>query len=217
MRRIHNPQLILGERHIPDINMNLKSRDDIPVILLGLQYIYATPEIKEHVFKVLKKILPDSKKNPSQKANPKMGSSGMDQWNILVLGTLRLGLNTDYDRIHDLSNNHNLIRQMLGHGKDNLGEKENPTEYSLQTIKDNLKFFTPETLCEINQIVVSAGHTLVKKRQKIGKLKNLCHFVVVVTPLWWRQTFTFQRISLCSTIRFVKQLKRVRIFQNVTI
>ena len=95
MRRIHHPQLILGEQHIADINMNLKSRDDIPVILLGLQYIYTTPEIKEQVFKVLKKILPDSKKNPSQKANPKMCRSGMDQWNILVLGTLRLGLNTD--------------------------------------------------------------------------------------------------------------------------
>ena len=172
MHRIHHPQLILGEQHIADINMNLKSRDDIPVILLGLQYIYTTPEIKEQVFKVLKKILPDSKKNPSQKANPKMCRSGMDQWNILVLGTLRLGLNTDYDRIHDLSNNHNLIRQMLGHGKDNLGEKENPTEYSLQTIKDNLKLFTPETLSESNQIVVSAGHTLGKKKAKDRQTKE---------------------------------------------
>ena len=61
---------------------------------------------------------------------------------------------------------------MLGHGKDNLGEKENPTEYSLQTIKDNLKLFTPETLCEINQIVVSAGHTLVKKKAKDRQTKE---------------------------------------------
>ena len=30
----------------------------------------------------------------------------MEQWKILVLGVLRLGLNTDYDS----------IRQMLGHG-----------------------------------------------------------------------------------------------------
>jgi hypothetical protein len=28
----------------------------------------------------------------------------MEQWGILVLGTLRLGLNTDYDRIHELAN-----------------------------------------------------------------------------------------------------------------
>ncbi len=28
----------------------------------------------------------------------------MDQWKILVLGVLRLGLNTDYDRIHELAN-----------------------------------------------------------------------------------------------------------------
>ena len=37
------------------------------------------------------------------------------------------------------------------------------TEYSLQTIKDNLMLFTPEILDEINQIVVQAGHALVKK------------------------------------------------------
>jgi transposase, IS5 family len=27
------------------------------------------------------------------------GRPGMDQWSILVLGSLRVGLNTDYDRI----------------------------------------------------------------------------------------------------------------------
>ena len=30
----------------------------------------------------------------------------MDQWSILVLGTLRLGLNADYDRILELANQH---------------------------------------------------------------------------------------------------------------
>ncbi len=29
------------------------------------------------------------------------GRPGMDQWAILVLGTLRLGLNADYDRIQE--------------------------------------------------------------------------------------------------------------------
>jgi transposase, IS5 family len=30
----------------------------------------------------------------------------MDQWSILVLGVLRLGLNADYDRILELANQH---------------------------------------------------------------------------------------------------------------
>ena len=40
----------------------------------------------------------------------------MDQWSILVLGTLRLGLNADYDRILELANQHRTIREMLGLG-----------------------------------------------------------------------------------------------------
>ena len=35
--------------------------------------------------------------------------------------------------------------------------------YQLQTIKDNLRLFTPEILDRINQEVVAAGHQLVKK------------------------------------------------------
>jgi hypothetical protein len=30
----------------------------------------------------------------------------MNQWTILVLGTLRLGLNIDFDRLHELANEH---------------------------------------------------------------------------------------------------------------
>jgi len=31
----------------------------------------------------------------------------MEQWKILVLSVLRLGLNADYDRIQELANEHN--------------------------------------------------------------------------------------------------------------
>jgi hypothetical protein len=44
------------------------------------------------------------------------GRPGMDQWSILVLGTLRLGLNSDYDRILELANQHNTLREILGLG-----------------------------------------------------------------------------------------------------
>ena len=61
------------------------------------------------------------------------------------------------DRIHELANHHDTIRQLLGHG----GWEEN-TKYNRQTIKDNQRLFTPEILDEINQLVVKAGHGLVK-------------------------------------------------------
>jgi len=38
----------------------------------------------------------------------------MDLWKILVLGTLRLNCNWDYDKVHDMANNHNKLREMLG-------------------------------------------------------------------------------------------------------
>ena len=84
----------------------------------------------------------------------------MEPWKILVLAVIRLGLNADYDRIHNLANNHLGIRELLGHGA--WGENTEES-YHLQTIKDNLKLFTPEILDRINQEVVQAGHVLLKK------------------------------------------------------
>jgi hypothetical protein len=88
----------------------------------------------------------------------------MQQWRILVLGALRLSLNIDYDRLVELANHHDTIRQMMGH----LGKVDNlePTEYTLQTVKDNLRLFTPEILARINEVVVVAGHALIKKKTR---------------------------------------------------
>ena len=84
----------------------------------------------------------------------------MAGWKILVMGTLRLNLNCDYDRLQELVNHHNTIRQMLGHGL-----TDDDKSYRLQTLKDNVKLFTPEILDEINQIVVGAGQQLKKRPQ----------------------------------------------------
>lgn len=161
MRVVKDPQMKLGAIPIGDIKFDTKSRDDIPRILLALQYIYVTPEVRQEVFKILEELIPDSVIYDDRKANPNKGRKGMEQWTILVLGTLRLGLNDDYDRIHDLSNNHNKVRQMLGHS-----EWCDDTYYELQTIRDNVCLFTPDMLDRISQIVVRAGHVLVKKKRR---------------------------------------------------
>lgn len=169
MRTVQNPQMSFGQVDIADIQINLKSRDDIPQLLLGLQHIYTTPELRERVFALLEQIIPTrsgaglSEAERNQPADPNRGRPGMEQWKILVLGVLRLGLNTDYDRIHELANHHNTIRQMLGHS-----DWCDDTEYSLQRIKDNLRLFTPELFDQINQEVVRAGHILVKKKPSAG-------------------------------------------------
>ncbi len=101
----------------------------------------------------------------------------MDQWQLLVLGTLRHGLNADYDRIHELSNQHVTIRQML-----RCSDWDEPKHFHLQTIKDNLRLFTPDVLERINQVVVNAGHTLVKKSLLDG-LEVRCDSFVVETDV----------------------------------
>jgi IS5 family transposase len=157
MRQVINPQLQFGEVDIGAIALDPKSRDDIPQLLRGLQHIYTTAELRARVFAILEEIVPAG---VNGQADTHTGRPGMEQWKILVLGVLRLGLNADYDRIHELANEHKTIRQMLGHSGWADGEED---RYGLQTIKDNLRLFTPEILDRINQEVVRAGHALVKK------------------------------------------------------
>ena len=153
MRRVENPQLKLGELPIGNIKIDLKSRDDIPQLLLGLQYIYTNRELRDQVFSILEEVI-------SPDADSNNGRPGMEQWKIFVLGALRLNLNCDYDRLHELANNHKTIRQMLGHST-----FADEHEYKLQTLKDNVSLLTPEILDRINVLVVDAGHRLVKKKR----------------------------------------------------
>lgn len=148
-----SPQYQLGELDISNVCINSNSRDDIPQLLRGLQYIYTEQKLRDQIFAILQQL------SPLEIATD-VGRPGMDWWKILVLGSLRLNLNCDFDRLHELANEHRTIREMLGHGF-----CDNDKQYSLQAIKDNVQLFTPSILDEINQVVVNAGLGLKKKSQ----------------------------------------------------
>ncbi|MBA7583084.1 ISNCY family transposase ISMags1 [subsurface metagenome] len=148
MRFVVEPQMKLGA-DIDEIEFDLRSRDEIPKLLIGLHHIYTTPEIREKVFEILKDIVPVG-------VDPANGRPGMELWKILVLGTLRLNCNWDYDKLQEIANHHDTVRQMLGHGVEDDAEK-----YALQTLKDNVSLFTPEVLDKINKVVVKEGHKVV--------------------------------------------------------
>ncbi|PQP32933.1 ISNCY family transposase, partial [Desulfobacteraceae bacterium SEEP-SAG10] len=167
MRKIIDLQMNFWKKDIANIEFDLQSRDEIPKLLMGLQYIYRSPQVREEVSKVLNRIVP--------KKNHETERPGMDLWKILVLGTIRLNCNWDYDKVHEMANNHNKIRQMLGHGKIDFD-----STYALQTIRDNVALLTPEILDEINQIVVQAGHDLTMQH-KDENLKGSCDSFVVET------------------------------------
>ncbi|MCR2829043.1 ISNCY family transposase [Acidithiobacillus ferrooxidans] len=178
MRKVVDAQMVFGKTDISAIKIDPKSRDDIPRLMRGLQYIYTQQELRERVFAILAEMRPEQAEGIG-KVSAEKGRPGMDQWKILVLGVMRLSLNEDYDRIHNLANNHLGIRELLGHG----GWGENTDEsYHLQTIKDNLSLFTPEILDRINQEVVQAGHVLLKKRPDEG-LAGRCDSFVVETQV----------------------------------
>ena len=153
MRQIQPKQLQLGELDISSIQLDTRSRDDVPQILLGLQHLYTNKKARDLIFSLLEQLLPDNVSSIN-------GRPGMHLWRILVLGVLRLNLNWDYDRLREMANQHSTIRQMLGHGFDD------NEQYKLQTIKDNVSLFTPELLEKINEVVVAAGHDVVGKKKK---------------------------------------------------
>ena len=133
MRNIISSQLEIGQVDIANIVIDVTSRDDIPLILLGLQHIYTSKPLKETVFKILQEVIPRKNKTSSDETvsvAPDRGRPGMEQWTIFVLGTLRLALGADFDRLQELANEHRTLRMMLGHG---IFDDKN---YRLQTLRD---------------------------------------------------------------------------------
>ena len=169
MRKVIELQMEFWKKDIANVEFDLQSRDEIPKLLMGLQHIYRTPSIREKVFNILKQIVP-------RKSHEK-GRPGMDLWKILVLGTLRLNCNWDYDKVQEMANNHHKLRQMLGHSKTDID-----SNYALQTIRDNIALLTPPILDEINQVVVKAGHRMIMTK-KDQPLRGSCDSFVVETDV----------------------------------
>src|SRR4030066_37163 len=169
MRVVQNVQMESGEVEVSKVKFDLKSRDDIPKILRGLQHLYMDLALRTKLFELLEERV-------APKIDKRNGRPGMTLWRIFVCGVVRLDLNIDYDRLHELVNHHDTLREMLGHGAQ---DKES---YHYQTLKDNVSLFTPELLDQINQLVVNAGHVLVKKKGNEA-LRGRCDSFVVETDV----------------------------------
>lgn len=171
MRKVIDMQMKIGEVNISEIDFDLQSRDEIPKLLMTLQAIFCNLEIREKVFKVLMELIPDN-------VDPHNGRNGMDLWAILVLGSLRLICNWDYDKLMEIANNHKKLRLMLGHSPITGDEYR----YALQTLKDNVSLLTPEALDKINHIVVKYGHEVIGKKPE-EDLRASCDSFVVETDV----------------------------------
>ena len=139
---------------IEKIRLPLKSRDELPPILAGLQWIWMHPTLKAEIFALLEvKILAGKKAT---------GRTGMDLWQILVLGVVRLGLDADWDRMEHIANYDTLVRQMLGVPVAPWGA--NAKGFAHQTLRDNVGLLDDELLKEINARVAAAGREVFAKK-----------------------------------------------------
>jgi hypothetical protein len=139
---------------IEKIRLPLKSRDELPPILAGLQWIWMHPTLKAEIFALLDAaILADKQAT---------GRTGMDLWQILVLGVVRLGLDADWDRMEDMANHHLLVRQMLGVSVDPWGQ--DAKVFGHQTLRDNVALLDAELLQQINARIAAAGREVFAKK-----------------------------------------------------
>ena len=91
-----------------DIELDLRSRDDIPKVLQGIKDLHSDPNFREPVFKPLEEtLLPHADRH--------QGRSGMDLRSILVPGIVKQANRMDFDSLHEQANNHEALRLFLGH------------------------------------------------------------------------------------------------------
>lgn len=145
-----NPSLNLTP--IETVKLPLKSRDELPAILAGLQWVFTNKSLNEEIFKLIEKKIINS--------SLYTGRPGMDLWHIFVLATVRLGLDIDYDKLEDLANHHKLLRLILG-VDDFLSFKT----FSYRVINDNVTLLNEEVLKEINGIVAKHGRELLNRNK----------------------------------------------------
>jgi len=158
MRQRYKIQQQLGTIPIADVSLSMKSRDEFPAILKGLQYVFMNETLRESILALIEKVVSGKK--------AATGRPGMDLWEIYVLAVVRLGLDLNYDRLEDMANNHKRFRGILGVEIEPGFGPSKP--YRLQTLKDNIGLLDAEVLNEINLLIVSAGHKLVKKKTRRG-------------------------------------------------
>jgi len=167
MRKTYDSQYSFGDVDIRKVKTNPKSRDEIDKAVEGLKFIYTTDEIRKEVFSLLER---EIQPNVSKKT----GRRGMDLWKILVLGVMKQTCSCDYDQLHHKANNNLMIRQLLGHPREEWGEYI----YEYQTIVDNITLLMPELIDKVNEIVVNTGHKLLGGKKKEELRASIDSFVV---------------------------------------
>lgn len=202
MRKRFEQQLEIGIKPISDTPVLLKSRDDIPALVLALLTIYKTPEYNKQIFNILE--------NSIIKGKKATGRKGLNLWQIFVLSQYRLALNLDYDRLHYMTHSDSTLRQLLGIETESGTDRR---DISYQRILDNVHLLDDDTLKKINDVIVNFGHEKVfKKKGLVALFAKTDSFVVesnVHFPTDYNLLWDASRKVLNITNWFVKKYPSV--------
>lgn len=209
MRQRFEQQMNLRTVAIADVKFPLKSRDELPPILMALQYIFITPSLNEKVFDLLEKKICSGKK--------KTGRKGMDLWHILVLAVVRNACGTNWDTLETWSNHHELVRRVMGVHASAFIEDEK-IEFHYQSILDNVSLIDEVLLQQINLLVVDAGHRLVKKKEDEAlrlktdsyALETNVHFPTDLNLLWDSLRKCLDMIEKLQDITSLKGWRKIK-------
>jgi len=148
MRKAYSTQLQLDSVAISDVQLNLNCRDEIIPILRGLQDVYKQPKLRDEILQLIAN-------DVNAETRDDVGCEGFDYWQILVMTIVRHGCNYDYDKLHDLCEQHCTLRHMLG-----IGDWNKKTSFHWRRIQDNLTLVKSSTIEKISHLIVARGHEL---------------------------------------------------------
>jgi len=144
MRQRYSSQGRLDIGSIAQLELNVECRDEFVPILAGLQHIFMQPALR---LKLADLIAVDI----NEESRSDLGREGFSYWQVVVLATVRLGCNLDFDKLQDLAENHRSLRCLL-----QVGDYDD-TSFNWRRIRDTLCLLTPETVRKINQAIVLHG------------------------------------------------------------
>jgi len=199
MRQRFEQQSTIGITPISEVKISTKSRDELPPVLMALQYIFATPALNESIFNLLEDKVCSGKK--------KTGRPGMDLWHILVLAVVRHATGTNWDKLEDWSNNHTSLRKILGVHVEKFGIEE--MEFNYQTICDNVGMIDEELLQKINTLVATHGQDLLKKKDEGPFFELKTDSFVVETDVHFPTDLHLLWDSMYKGLDMVEKLQKI--------
>jgi IS5 family transposase len=148
MRRPISQQTRLDSQAIPNVRLNLNCRDEIVLILAGLQHIYSQPQLRDEILNLVAGDVNEDSRNDC-------GREGLDYWHITVLASVRLGCDLDYDKLQDLAEQHRALRQIMG-----VGDWQECIDFNARRIGDNIRLLKPQTIEAISHRTVDEAYRI---------------------------------------------------------